>query len=123
MKRLPNRPLTNLDIINSAEDIPYFRGVFMRNELPNYPLSKECGIINLDSSENPGTHWVAYAKYNSHIEYFDSYGNLKPPKEVLKYLGRNLNYNYENVQKSNPFNCGHLCLNYLKNFWCRLKNI
>lgn len=91
----------------------------MRDELPKCPFEKECGVINLDSSKNPGSHWVAYAKYNAYIEYFDSYGNLKPPKEFIKYLSSKVHYNYENIQGGHPFNCGHLCLKFLRNFWCR----
>lgn len=89
----------------------------MRNELPEKPLSLECGIINLDSSKNSGTHWVAYAKINDYIEYFDSYGNLKPPKEFIKYIGKHIRYNYENLQGNSLYNCGHLCLKFLKTFW------
>lgn len=100
-----------------AKSIPYFRGVYMRNTLPRYSLQKECGIVNLDSSENSGTHWVAYAKIKDHIEYFDSYGNLRPPKELVKYLGSTIQYNYVNFQKGHPFNCGHLCIQFLENFW------
>lgn len=90
----------------------------MRDELPQQPFQKECGVVNLDSSKNPGSHWVAYAKNNDYIEYFDSYGNLKPPKEFIKYLGAKVHYNYDNIQRDHPYNCGHLCLHFLKNFWC-----
>lgn len=100
-----------------SREIPYFRGVFMRDTLPKKPFKKECGIINLDSSKNPGTHWVAYVKLNNHIEYFDSYGNLKPPIEFIKYVGSNILYNYDNEQKTHPNICGHLCLRFLKSFW------
>lgn len=89
----------------------------MRDTLPKRPFKKECGIINLDSSQNPGTHWVAYAKFNKHIEYFDSYGNLKPPEEFIKYIGSNVFYNYDNEQKRHSYICGHLCINFLKKFW------
>lgn len=91
----------------------------MRDELPPHPFKNESGVINLDSSQNHGTHWVAYVKLDNFVEYFDSYGNLKPPKEFLKYMGSNLdiNYNYINYQGNHPFNCGHLCINFLKNFW------
>lgn len=89
----------------------------MRNELPERTLHKECGIINLDSSQNPGTHWVAYAKIYNYIEYFDSYGDLKPPKEFVKYVGSKINYNYNNYQGSYSYNCGHLCIKFLINFW------
>lgn len=89
----------------------------MRDELPQKAFKKECGIINLDNSKGPGTHWVAYAKNNSYIEYFDSYGDLRPPKELIRYTGRKVLYNYENIQRNHPYNCGHLCLRFLKQFW------
>lgn len=94
----------------------------MRDELPEKALPLECGIINLDSSLNSGTHWVAYGKINDRIEYFDSYGNLKPPKEFIKYIGRNIKYNYNNLQQNHLYNCGHLCLKFLKSFWMTNKH-
>lgn len=99
-----------------SKNIPFFRGVFMRDQLPKKPLLMGCGIINLDSARNSGTHWVAYGKINDHIEYFDSYGNLKPPKEFLRYVGhdKNVRYSYDNLQGSHLYNCGHLCLKFLQ---------
>lgn len=102
-------------------DIPFFRGVFMRDGLPRKPYQIECGVVNLDSSKNSGTHWVAYGKLNHYIEYFDSYGNLKPPKELIKYLGSNIQYNYDNLQRNNLYICGHLCLKFLRSFWNKNK--
>ena len=59
----------------------------MRNVLPeNGPLTNESAIINLDNKEAPGTHWVAYRKINNKIIYFDSFGNLKPPLELVQYF-------------------------------------
>lgn len=104
--------------MNHAHEIPYFRGVFMRDELPKYSHRKECGVINLDDSKNSGSHWVAYAKCNHYVEYFDSYGDLKPPKEFIQYMRSNMiHYNHENIQRDHPYNCGHLCLKFLKKFW------
>lgn len=110
---LPKRPLTDIDLKQFAQDLPYFRGVFMRNTLPKRVRSRECGIINLDSNHGSGTHWVAYHKNKNHIEYFDSFGNLQPPKELIKYLGKNIHYNYTQEQIYGTYNCGHLCLNFL----------
>lgn len=117
--RLPRRALTNIDILNCAHNIPYFRGVYMRDTLPTKSNNIECAIINLDVSKNSGTHWVAYAKINDYCEYFDSYGDLKPPIELIKYLTNKTNvyYNYINYQKNNLFNCGHLCIKFLRKFW------
>lgn len=80
----------------------------------NKPWVNETGIINLDDSTSSGTHWVAYIKKNNNAEYFDSFGNLKPPLELVKYLGvRSVKYNYKRYQDYNTFNCGHLCLKFL----------
>ena len=86
----------------------------MRDNLPRYkPWKNECGIVNLDSLKGPGTHWVAYCKKGKLIEYFDSFGNLQPPIEIIHYLGLNIKYNYTKYQDFNTFNCGHLCLKFL----------
>lgn len=118
---LPNRALSNLDIERAAKNLPHFRGVFMRNSLPQKPRSYECGIVNLDKSSGPGSHWVAYYKMGDNIEYFDSFGNLRPPKEVEKYLGNNISYNHHAYQSYNSVNCGHLCLEFLFNQYYKLK--
>lgn len=90
----------------------------MRDNLPRQPKLIECAIVNLDSHKNEGTHWVAYVKLNDYCEYFNSYGDLKPPIELIKYWNcKNIFYNYNNYQRFNTVNCGHLCLKYLKNFW------
>ena len=35
----------------------------------------------------PGTYWVAYRKRGNNVVYFDSFGDLQPPVELLNYLG------------------------------------
>ncbi|KAI8120059.1 hypothetical protein CVS40_8596 [Lucilia cuprina] len=97
------------------KNIPNFRGVFMRDMLPKRSKRIECGIVNLDSAIGSGTHWVAYYKNNKYIKYFDSFGNLQPPLEIMKYLGKDIEYNHEQKQQYNTFNCGHLCLKFLYN--------
>lgn len=118
MKRLPRRrPLTNIDIIRFAKNIPNFRGVFMRNALPSTPNVIECAVVNLDSKDGPGTHWIAYHKNGSNVLYFDSFGNLKPPVELVRYFGREcaIVYNHDQYQRYNTINCGQLCLRFLYN--------
>ena len=65
--------------------IKYFRGIYSRDSLPEKIMTKEVGIINLDSQIGPGTHWVCYRNINNFSEYFDSFG-LKMPYEIQKYL-------------------------------------
>jgi len=33
---------------------------------------------------------VAYAKRGNRAVYFDSFGNLQPPKEIVRYLGNDV---------------------------------
>jgi hypothetical protein len=102
-------PLSNFDIEATAADIPYFRGVFMRDNLPNKINDKECGIVNLDSTDGNGTHWVAYYKHNNNRIYFDSFG-LDAPIELQKYLGKPYIYQTFQLQNAKDSICGHLCL-------------
>jgi hypothetical protein len=117
--KLPQRALTDHDIEKSAQKnrIPYFRGVFMRNRLPSSVRHNESGVVNLDDFTGPGTHWVAYKKRGLNVEYFDSFGNLRPPTELVSYLcskpGTQIRYNTQRYQQPNDWNCGHLSLNFL----------
>lgn len=116
---LPNRPLTNIDLIEFAKKIkiPNFRGVYMRDAMPKKIKTYEKGIINLDNSTGAGSHWTAYKKFKNKIIYFDSFGNLQPPLEVMQYFKSKepvkILYNYNRFQKFNTFFCGHLCLLFL----------
>lgn len=89
----------------------------MRNALPHKPNKNECAVVNLDDKDGPGTHWVAYVKRENKIVYFDSFGDLKPPNELIKYFGPKtcVLYNHEKLQNYNTYNCGHLCLKFLIN--------
>lgn len=117
--KLPKRALYNYELERYAIklNIPHFRGVFMRDTLPRRPNKNESAIVNLDISDNPGTHWVAYIKNGNEVQYFDSFGDLKPPKEVVSYFGSHvkITYNSEPYQIYNQWNCGHLCLRFLFN--------
>lgn len=89
----------------------------MRNKLPKSIWTYESGIINLDDYEGAGTHWTAYYKNKDIIQYFDSFGNLKPPKEVIHYFNtiNKIIYNHNCEQDYNQENCGYLCLKFLYN--------
>lgn len=112
---LPVRALTNIDLMKYTKGLKNFRGVFMRNNLPKKSRKIECGIINLDGVEGPGTHWVAYKKNGNESRYFDSFGNLPPPQELIRYLAGNIEYNYISYQDYDTYICGHLCLEFLNN--------
>lgn len=121
MKMLPkNRALNELEMQRFAEKlkIKHFRGVFMRDRLPKKAFLSECAVINLDSIHGPGSHWVAYCKQKNDVYYYDSFGNLPPPPELIEYFGSksNIHFNYFTYQEYNTSICGQLCLTFLKNF-------
>lgn len=97
--------------------IPNFRGVFMKDQLPNQPNKYERGIINLDDNNRIGTHWCAYIKDNNNLFWFDSFGNISPPIEILKYCKNCLIfYNFDKFQTFGTTNCGKLCLQFLSTY-------
>ena len=93
---LPNRPLTNLQLIDSVKKlyIPSFRGVFVRDQLPNKPNNNECGILNLDDSRGMGTHWTMWYRRNNRNYYFDSY-EIQTSRELEIYLNGTIFYSTE----------------------------
>lgn len=96
--------------------ITHFKGVYDRQNLPKKTSTFESFIVNLDDIENPGTHWVAIRKINNIVIYFDSYGDLPPPIEILRYFKNyDVYYNHKSFQNNNSVICGQLCIEFLIN--------
>lgn len=87
----------------------------MRDRLPRRVHKIETGILNLDNDSGNGTHWTAYWKNGSKAVYYDSFGNLQPPIELVNYLNCSIKYNHKQYQTYDTVNCGHLCLQFLYN--------
>jgi len=102
---------TNSDLETYAKKlkIKYFRGVFMDDELPMKIKTNECGIVNLQDSDEQGSHWVCYFKKGKLKYYFDSYG-LDCSNEVLNYLKRPIISSTYQIQKMGSTMCGQYCL-------------
>ena len=87
----------------------------MGDTLPQYPFNIECGIVNLNTSDQSGSHWVCYYRNGSDGFYFDSYGQITP-EEILRYLktGSEFKRGSEVIQREtdivqavNTSVCGH----------------
>ena len=115
-----DKGLTNIDLYRYVRELKVdnFRGVFMRDGLPNVSHRKECGIVNFNTSHEPGSHWVCYLRDGQRRIYFDSFGQ-PTLDEVQKYLKTKKEYemgksviqrNTDIVQHTNTRVCGHLCL-------------
>ena len=110
------KPLSNFDLMEWVKKLGlrHFRGIYSRDQLPQ-KIQKECGIINLDDIQGPGTHWVCYRNVDSVVEYFDPFG-LIMPSEALKYFrssGKHIVYSIDEIQNRNTVLCGYWCLYYL----------
>ena len=112
---LPDKPLSIFELEDASKKlkISSLRGVFLLDTLPKKPNKKECGIVNFDKSGGPGTHWVAWYKNGKTEIYFDSCG-VRPPLEVVEYLGKPIHHNTDQLQPAREVFCGHLCLYVLK---------
>ena len=88
---LPYEALNNFDLVDAVEKlkIKCFRGVYLLDTMPGKPNNRECGVVNLDKSGGPGTHWVAWYKNGRNKIYFDSYG-IQPREKLLTIWGRGL---------------------------------
>lgn len=64
---------------------------------PNRRGRNEGGIVNLDDICDADTHCVAYVKHGHCVKSFDSFGNLRPPKELIDYFGKHaiIKYNHK----------------------------
>ena len=121
---LPQKTMFDSDMMKyvSILSIPHFRGVLMRDQLPSNPNNIECGILNLNTHKQLGSHWVCWHKNGMERYYFDSFGE-PPPLELLHYLKTSTEINLDlpairrssvMVQRYGSNECGSLCLYVLK---------
>ena len=91
-------------------------GVFPSDKLPpmqNYP---SCLIANIDSSNQPGSHWIAmFVDCDGIGEYFDSYGR-PPSKKFASYLrkySKTIKHNSLRIQGPFSNSCGQYSVYYI----------
>ena len=101
-----------------------FIGVYPQDEVDkisvsSYPVSL---IVNLDSRELPGSHWLAIGLYAKRLEIFDSLGFKffdwpGVPCHLLNFLQKFSNgrkvYVSDQMQSLNSNFCGFYCLFYI----------
>ena len=116
MNRIPDEALSNIEIEKYVKmlQIRNFRGCYMRDELKDLkPLDKECGVLNLNLSNESGSHWTCWFKINNNKCYFNSFG-LLPPQELIDYLRSPILCSTFQLQGLKEKNCGKWCLFILK---------
>jgi len=70
------KDVTGKYITSSLNCSPNFIGCFAENELEQLTINSFPSflIVNIDSSNLPGSHWIALGIFNDKIEIFDSLG-------------------------------------------------
>lgn len=63
-----------------------FHGVYPSDRIPQLTEHTPYCILNLDRSDQSGSHWIAVAKSNNDIIVYDSFGRTH--KTIIPALGR-----------------------------------
>ena len=73
-------------------------------------------VVNTQSSNLPGEHWLAIYFTDDEIKVFDPMGFYYPPVLVnqLNKVGKNVEYNTIQYQSFGTKTCGKHCLIWLK---------
>ncbi len=92
------------------------RGVFPANQIPILTREQPYCIANLDSSDQDGSHWVAIAKHDGGVHFYDSYG--RSGGRILPLLKISANGDISNAdddveQRPGESNCGQRSLSWL----------
>ena len=104
--------LSDLNIRNYVEKLKLpLENILMRDEIKDN-LHVGFYIINLDTSNNEGTHWTVCYAHPLKSYYFDSYGFL-PPLELERKIKPFL-YNDKDIQDWNSEACGWFCIAFIK---------
>ena len=100
-----------------------FGGVFPCDTLPLNRKQFSTFIVNLDTHDQAGTHWIAiFFDKNNRVFYFDSYGIEPTNKNILNFMKRNAKeifYNKFCFQDDSTTTCGYFCLYFLH---CSVRN-
>ena len=110
--------------IDKKVSAPDFLGAFSFDELPTKPKNGTfTAILNVDSSNLPGSHWIAIIYKNSCFYFIDSYGRHFNdgtfPKAfsttIKNYFGKNCyKTNTKMFQQLTSNACGDYCIYFIQ---------
>ena len=114
LNNLDNYPMSNLKI---DEILKHDKNDIGTYSIDNAPILKnnQSTIINLQDSNQVGSHWTCYRKRNDKIFYFDSYGVAYIP-DVIKnqYPNHKFISNIYRIQSMDSNQCGRFCILFVK---------
>jgi len=99
-------------------DVKGFLGVYAHNQVDSLkpPKKGDSLIMNLDDSNQAGSHWVAFYFSPLHACYFDSFG-VPPDNRSLKYLrkyDKPVIYSKIQLQEDQSSECGFYCMTFIR---------
>ena len=112
--------MNTLEIINELKDLKCFKGVFPLDKISNKIFyERPIGIIiNLDYSNEKGSHWVAVYLDKNELYYFDSLGIPNFNEHFLRFCKLNkvkkIIFNKSQLQAINSTSCGAFCVLFIK---------
>jgi hypothetical protein len=96
-----------------------FKGVHPVDKIPDLSEDEMC-IINVDTSDMPGSHWVACAYKNGRLYVYDSFGrqqgngDLKRMYSIIRrYYDKIEEAEHDAEQVETEYNCGQRSLAWL----------
>lgn len=98
------------EIQDALEHDKDFVGVFSMDNVPDVRRGKI--VVNLESRNLPGSHWVAVDVADTHTTYFDPLAG-PPHNFALKYIKFPLYVSCKSVQHYTDVNCGQHVIRFL----------
>ena len=102
--------MTNIFINNLLKDYKNLIGCFSKDQIPLIENNKSI-IMNLQNSNQPGSHWIALKRVNNTIFVFDSFGIGYLPISVFKvFKNFKIITNIYRIQDISSNLCGLFCV-------------
>lgn len=91
-----------------------FVGVYPSDKIPHLK-PKQFIIVNLDKSNQPGSHWIGIVKDKKGLLIYDSFGrkSIKIIPSIYKQYKNIVDTEYDKEQKVKEYNCGQRVLSFL----------
>jgi hypothetical protein len=100
--------LTNSDLYSICIKLELkLNGIYMKDELEDN-LKEGNYIINLENSNQSGSHWTCFIKDKNNIYYYDSFGVVFPQNQYYIFIKNvdNIYYNVSDDQNIDSTSCG-----------------
>ena len=114
MQNIFNRPISNFEILDIANNLGLKIEVIMKDELKG-KIPNGNYIINLQNSNQNGSHWTAMYAQNGKFYYSDSFGMPIPETLITNtnINNDNLFFNTNQIQDMKSQRCGFFALYFL----------